>query len=172
MRLFETIDYQVIKKTGKIEIREYSGFNLATTKTKMNKNLDNGFNKVFDYISGNNESQEKIKMTVPVVSVMEDDYYTTSFVVPKKFNLSQIPVPKDSSVSIEKIDHQFMICITFSGRWDEGNFEKNNQELLDYVKDNNIVITSKKHLLRYNPPFMPSFLRRNEICYVIQFKEA
>ncbi|MBN2605188.1 MAG: heme-binding protein [Bacilli bacterium] len=172
MRLFETIDYKVIKKIGNIEIREYNAFNLATTKTKLNKNLDNGFNKVFDYIGGNNESKEKIKMTVPVVSVMEEEYYTTSFVVPKKYDVSHIPVPKDSSVNIEHIEHQVMMCIKFSGHWDEKNFDKYNQQLVDYASSNRIEITSKRHLLRYNPPFMPSFLRRNEICYVIQYKEA
>lgn len=172
MKLFETIDYRVIKKDGKIEIREYSSFNLATTKTKLNKKLDNGFNNVFDYISGNNESKEKIKMTVPVVSVMEEEYYTTSFVVPKKYNVSNIPIPKDTNVSIETINSQVMLCIKFSGKWDEANFEKQNKKLLQYAHINGIIIKSKRHLMRYNPPFMPAFLRKNEISYVIDTKEA
>lgn len=171
MSLFETFDYSVIKKAKKIEIREYESFNLATTRTPINDKLDNGFSNVFDYISGKNDNVEKIKMTVPVVSLMEDDYYTTSFVVPRKYEFANIPVPSNLNVKIENIEKQTMVCIRFSGKWDERNFEKNNLILEEYIKKEKLNVISKRHLMRYNPPFLPAFLRKNEICYRINQKE-
>lgn len=167
MGFFETLYYEIIKKEKNIEIRKYDNFSLATTITKMNRRYDNGFSKVFNYISGNNERNEKINMTTPVISEFKEDKFSTSFVIPTKVR-SNIPKPNSDNVIIENFEDIYMVCIKFSGRWTDKNFDKQNALILDFIEKNKLVIKSKMYLFRYNPPFTPSFVRRNEIAYFIE----
>merc|ERR1712072_109605 len=48
----------------RIEIRSYESFNIATTKSMGGQ----GFNKLASYLMGENESDEKLQMTTPVVT--------------------------------------------------------------------------------------------------------
>ena len=165
MGYFETLKYSVLIKHGKIEIREYANFYLANTKTLKDPTQNSGFVNVFNYISGQNEQKEKISMTTPVVTSFEDDKLVTGFLVPSKFDRNSIPKPTSPSVFIEDISSGKFIAIRFSGRWNEANFDKHDSILLDYVDVMKLTIHGKRMILRYQPPFIPSFLRRNEIIY-------
>lgn len=79
MALFETLKYRVVKKDKSIEIREYQDFLLASTTSPINQRQDSGFMAVFDYISGQNDSKQKISMTTPVVTFEEGEKLVTSF---------------------------------------------------------------------------------------------
>ena len=83
----ETIQYTVFHKDQSIEIREYKDILLASTKIDPNNYYDSGFNRVFQYISGHNESNTKINMTSPVVSYQEGDALVTGFYVPSKYDI-------------------------------------------------------------------------------------
>ena len=168
MGLFETLKYKTIEKHGKIEIREYKNFFLASTKTSKDPTQNSGFGNVFNYISGQNERQEKISMTTPVVTSYEDDQLVTGFFVPSKFDRNSIPAPSSSNVFIEEISSGIFIAIRFSGSWNDKNFDKNDLELRTYMKEHNIQVLGKRMILRYQPPFIPSFLRKNEILYRIK----
>ena len=56
----ETQKYDVVKSLENIEIRFYP----ASMKAKVSSNRN--FSKLFKYISGNNDKNEKIAMTTPV----------------------------------------------------------------------------------------------------------
>merc|ERR1711924_159098 len=58
---YETAPYTVVKTDGDFEIRSYPELGLATTADSKD-----GFNNLFDYISGDNERSQKIDMTTPV----------------------------------------------------------------------------------------------------------
>ena len=60
---YEEPKYKTIKTTDVYEIREY-GDRLAVEIEYSNE--DSGFRYLFNYISGENKSSEKVKMTVPV----------------------------------------------------------------------------------------------------------
>ena len=168
MALFETIQYQLIKKTGHIEIRKYDSFLLASTKTLINTTLDTGFNNVFSYISGNNDQNQKISMTKPVVTYEEKQELVTGFYVPSKYSKSTVPNPVSQSVFINEMNEAYYAVIRFSGNWRPKNIEKHDQKLLQYLAQNKIIIISRRYLMRYQPPFIPGFLRRNEIAYQIK----
>jgi len=167
MALFETAKYEIIKKNKNIEIRKYYTFYLANTKTSLDRNQSNGFNNVFSYISGENESNQKISMTVPVVTSIEENKLVTGFVLPAKFS-PNIPVPSNSNVFIEEIKDGYFISLKFSGSWTTKNFDKHDQLLLEYIAKNDIKVISKRYILRYQPPFVPSVFRRNEVLYRIE----
>jgi hypothetical protein len=169
MGLFETITYKVIKKDKRIEVRDYDDFVIASTKSSLDKRHSSGFNAVFDYISGNNKKQEKIKMTVPVITRQEDRDLVTSFVMPKK-HYADIPEP-NQNVFIEEVEGGKFVAIRFSGAWSSDLFDQKDAVLRDYCKNHDLEIVGKRYVFRYQGPYMPSFLRRNEIVYRIQSVE-
>ena len=91
---YETQDYQVIDQIDKIEIRYYPSAPMIRVSSNQSRN--NNFGKLFRYIAGNNNNEEKIAMTTPVY--MTDQSKTMEFVLPKKFLSGKIPVPKDNDV--------------------------------------------------------------------------
>ena len=170
MALFETINYKVLKKDKKIEIREYDDILFASTRSLYNQSQDSGFMNVFNYISGENNQKEKISMTTPVLTYKEDDRLVTGFYVPSKYNRENVPVPTNDKVFINNFANSIYGVIKFSGRWTEHNFDKFDEILIDYLIENDYEILSSRMILRYQPPFVPAFLRKNEIAYQIRKK--
>ncbi len=169
MALFESIKYKIIEKNGQIEVRQYDDYFLASTKTRINSSLDTGFNNVFQYISGNNEGNQKISMTTPVVTYEENQELVTGFYVPSKYSKQNIPSPKDDNVFINEVKKSYYVVIRFKGNWKPHIFDKYHQILLKHISDNHLVVKSPKMIMRYQPPFIPGFLRRNEIAYQIEY---
>lgn len=167
MAFIETLKYKIIKDDGDLQIRAYDDILLASTKTKQNDRQDSGFNNVFQYISGNNESKTKISMTTPVVTYEDEDSLVTGFYVPSKYDKESVPKPSAGNVFINEIQSSLFAVIRFKGAWNEKNYEKHNQKLLEYIKLNNLTIVSKRFIMRYSPPFVPSVFRKNEIAYQI-----
>lgn len=170
MAFFETIDYEVVKKEGNIEIRKYDAFLLASTKTRKNPSRDTGFSNVFDYISGNNDQKKKISMTTPVVTYEEENSLVTGFYVSKKFTKDTVPRP-EGDVFIHELEPSLYAVIRFRGTWSDENFDKHDKVLLKYLKSEGFEVSSSRLIMRYQPPFMPSFLRRNEVAYQIDAKD-
>lgn len=162
----ETIPYTVLHKNQSIEIREYMDILLASTKVDRNNYSDTGFNRVFQYISGQNESNTKISMTSPVVSYQEGDTLVTGFYVPSKYDKTTVPKPK-GEVYIDTIEPAIYVVITFNGAWTKQNYEQHHQMLMDFINSNNYKITSNPFTMRYNAPYIPDHLKRNEIAYQI-----
>ncbi len=170
MSLFETIQYRVLKKEGNCEIRIYDNILLASTKTAMNRSMDSGFNNVFNYISGNNQKQEKISMTTPVVSYEEDNSLVTGFYVPSKFTKETVLKPSEQSVYIQELKESLYAVIKFRGSWTEKNYTHHDDILKDYISKSDYEITSPRLILRYQPPFIPGIFRHNEIAYQVKTK--
>jgi hypothetical protein len=172
--------YTVIKADGKIEIREYQSYVVAETfvsGSDMNEASNAGFRRLFKYISGSNRSStdiamtapvtttrsEKIEMTAPVTAQQTDDGYTIAFVLPEEFTLATAPVPADSTIHLREVPSRRAAVIKFSGRWTEENMREHQEMLYNWLKEQSIVAAAPPVIARYDPPFMPWFLRRNEI---------
>lgn len=168
MPLFETIPYEIVKKEKNIELRLYKNVLLASTKTPYNKYQDSGFNRIFNYISGQNESQTKISMTTPVVTYSDKDQMITGFYVPSKYSKESVPKPSSENIFIQELKESYYVAIRFIGSWTEQNFDKHDFNLKEFIERNNFVIQSPRMILRYQPPFIPGIFRHNEIAYQIQ----
>ena len=79
---YEEANYEIIKENNEYEIRKYSDRLVIET----NSIQGNGFRKLFNYISGNNEQKKEIKMTVPVTQEVKNGNTTMQFYLPSKFN--------------------------------------------------------------------------------------
>ena len=118
----ETPSYNVLKKLGEIEIRQYPTMILAQTKLKSGRydgNEDNGFRTVAGYIFWGNQSQQKIAMTAPVIMNMSDYNASMSFVMPSQYQMEELPTPNSNKVQITKQNpfsfsgnSVWLICLT------------------------------------------------------------
>src|SRR6056297_8601 len=168
MPLVEQIDYDILLKEEAMEIRRYEGFNVAEIKKEGKNVMDSGFNDIFRYISGGNESSEKISMTSPVLSEMEDNFVKTSFVMPKEHNFEELPQPIDKAVQIRRVPSGTYGTIRFTGSWKQEKFLNMGGHLRLWLESKGYEIVSNAIVARYNPPFTPPFLRRNEIRYEVR----
>ena len=160
---YEEANYEVVKENKAYEIRKYSDRLVIET----NSTEGNGFRKLFNYISGNNEESQEIKMTVPVTQEIKNGSMTMQFYLPLKFNKDNAPKPSNSDIKILNIEGGYYAVIKYSGRSSDKNFLKNKNILEKQLKQDNITIISPPIRASYNSPFTLPMLKRNEVMYKI-----
>jgi hypothetical protein len=158
----EQAAYKVLLKEGNFEIRQYEPMIVAVSQEEDLKG-GGGFDKLFGYISGNNQDKRKVDMTTPVLNNLDMQNLTISFVMPKEHSMDTLPKPMDSSVQLKEIPVRQVAVITFSGGINPVKIDEKKKELLDWLKEKPVTITGLVELARYNPPFVPGFIRHNEI---------
>ena len=177
---YEEPAYSVIEREGDFELRQYESYLIAATIVEgtFDEVGNEGFRWLFKYIDGENKSSqsismtapvtqeaqpEKIQMTAPVSQEKTGDKWQISFMMPSKYSIENLPVPLDSRVLIQEVPGRLTAAITYSGTWSRERYEKHKALLMDIIKKRNLNITGTPIYARYNPPFTPWFLRRNEI---------
>ncbi|MDC3087975.1 heme-binding protein [Candidatus Pelagibacter sp.] len=160
---YEEANYKVVKENKGYEIRKYSDRLVVET----NSIEGNGFRKLFNYISGNNEESQEIKMTVPVTQEIKNENMTMQFYLPSKFNKDDAPKPSNSDIKILTIEGGYYAVIKYSGRSSDKNFLKNKDKLKKQLKQDNITIIGPPIRASYNSPFTLPMLKRNEVMYRI-----
>ena len=181
--------YSVLKEYENFEIRNYASYLVAEVDIEgsYNKTGNEAFRILAGYIFGDNQSStkmnmtapveseaiqtsERMNMTAPVFSNKNINGYTYRFVMESKYTQETLPVPNNSKIRITEIKDRVMAVISFSGRWSQKNFEKHEQILVNDLKNAGIGVASEAIYARYNAPFTPWFLRRNEIMFEIEYK--
>lgn len=156
--------YKVVKKFTDFEIRDYEPCLIAEVRVdgSMNQAGSYGFRPLFNYISQNN-----ISMTAPVIQIpVKSDQWKISFVMPSGSDISSLPISKNSDVEIKQIPQGFYACLKFSGNYSETKLEKNLNLLKSALTRESIKEIGSENnwrSARFDPPFKPSFLKRNEI---------
>jgi DNA gyrase inhibitor GyrI len=164
----EQPDYTIIKKDNEFEIRQYTNFLTATVETEGERDdaIGKGFRVLFKYISGENKNKESISMTVPVMQKSTGaNKWNVSFVVPKKFNLQNVPQPDNQSVKIKNNPDLKVIVITFSGLFSNENIKENEAKIRNYAKEKGLKIEEPAIYAGYNAPWTLWFLKRNEVLF-------
>jgi hypothetical protein len=164
---YEDVNYEVVQKNEIYEIRKYSD-RLAVETIEYNQN--SGFRKLFNYISGNNKTNQEIKMTTPVTRVEKNGNMMMQFYLPSKFSEKNVPEPSDVNVNIVTIQGGYYAAIIYSGRTTDKNFLKHTNILEKELTKDNIPITSLPIRATYNSPFTLPMNRRNESMFKINYK--
>ena len=180
----EIPEYRVIEQAGAYELREYSAYLIAETEVESGfMNAGNiAFGRLFRYISGANASRteismtapveqstqgrgEKIAMTAPVEQASVDGVYRVGFIVPRKFTRDTVPQPVDPRVSIREVQPRSVAVWRYSGRWTEENFREHERDLRALLARKGLQAApgDSAIIARYDAPFMPWFMRRNEV---------
>ena len=164
----ETQEYFVQEKFEDIEIRTYEKSIVAKTATfgDYDKASGGGFGKLAGYIFGGNAEEQKIAMTAPVWMTMETDDPEMQFVMPSKYEISDLPQPIDPSVSIDTFTGGQFAAIRFGGYTNTEKNEKYRNMLLEWLDDHNYRHSGETFYAGYNSPFK-LFNRRNEILIAL-----
>ena len=160
---YEEANYETISENKNYEIRKY--FDRLVIETDSTEG--NGFRKLFNYISGNNEQKKEIKMTVPVTQENKDGNMKMQFYLPSKFNKDNAPKPSNPEIKVLNIEGGYYAVIKYSGRSSDKNFIKNKKILEKELKKDDIVILSPPIRASYNSPFTLPMLKRNEVMFRI-----
>lgn len=171
--------FQLLETDGSFELRQYAAYVVAETRVEADFE-DAGsiaFRRLFRYISGDNVPQqkiaitapvtqssgEKIAMTAPVSQVADGRAFLVAFTLPSSYTLATAPKPRDPTVRIRDVPPQLIACWRYSGRWTVANYLESETLLREHIKARGLIVRGDATLARYNPPFTPWFLRRNEV---------
>ena len=179
----EKPDYKVIQSEQNIEIRQYEPMIIAEVEVdgKREDAIGDGFRLLADYIFGNNTVQQVISMTAPVQQKENQNIAMTapvqqqstgkswrmSFVMPSKYSMDSLPVPNNNRVRLKGILAKKFVVIEFSGTNSNENVTEHENQLMNYIEENQIKINDSPKYAFYNPPWSLPFLRRNEVMIEI-----
>ncbi|MHC5119824.1 MAG: SOUL family heme-binding protein [Planctomycetota bacterium] len=181
----EKVQYAVLEKDRAIEVRDYKAYLVAETRVDSDfKEAGNvAFRRLFNYISGANQTKEsiamtapveqqaaseKIAMTAPVTQQASGDKFVVSFVMPAKYTLDTLPQPTDPAVVVKEVTGYKAAVIRYSGTWSQKRYQAKKAALEAFIKDNGLTAAGEPIWARYDPPFQPWFLRRNEVVIPIE----
>jgi len=169
---YEEPPYDVVFKADGYEVREYDDRIAAqvSSQTRSNK----AFRTLFKYISGANQSaekvsmtipvaqSEKIEMTVPVTQASQNEAGYMQFFLPSSYTLETAPKPTDPSVEVIKVEGGYYAVYSYSGRASDRNANNAETQLLDSLSRDGVTATSEVIRATYNGPLTLPFNRRNE----------
>lgn len=163
----EEPDYEVIAEFATFELRRYEPYIVAETNVAGGfENVGNqAFDVLFGYISGGNRGDVEIAMTAPVTQEAGDapDEYRLAFVMPDLYTLESLPQPDDDRVQLKPVPARYVAAHRYSGSWSEERYQQHLQGLQAALEAQGLEPVAPPVFARYNAPFTPWFLRRNEI---------
>jgi hypothetical protein len=165
--------YRVVLKDAELEIRFYPEATMATIYSNASNYkgvASSGFRKLAGFIFGGNEQKTGISMTAPVRMNMTEKGSEMSFVMPEKYDETNLPKPNDKSILIHKSTPQYVAVIVFGGYASDEKISQYKQKLTDILNKRNIKISGDYNFLGYNAPYQ-LIARTNEITIPIAWKE-
>lgn len=174
--------FEIVEKIGDIEIRRMEAYWCVEIEiTAAEGEAGNqAFRPLLKYISGGNKGSEKITMTAPVnqqpagekiamtAPVNQQSLgagkYVVAFVLPAEFNNRKPPEPLDERLKLRQVSARYLAAIRYRGTWSIERMEEKRGLLMAALSGQNKWVAQGLPVWsRYDPPFMPWFLRRNEV---------
>jgi hypothetical protein len=175
--------YRVVQQLGGIEVREYPPFLVAETEVSGSREEagNAGFRTLASYIFGKNKGEKKIAMTAPVaqqegakiamtapVSQQERveggaSTWVIQFMMPAEYTRDRLPEPLDPAIQFREVSARRVVALRYSGTWSEERYLEKLAELRGAMEKEGLRAVGEPVWARYDPPFMPWFLRTNEI---------
>jgi hypothetical protein len=178
--------YAVVREYDGFEIREYAPYLVAEVLVPgpAEDAGNQGFRILAAYIFGKNQGERKIamtapvtqapapapapapariEMTAPVTQAATDGGYVVQFAMPAGYTLETLPLPLDPRVELKQVPGGRYAVIRYSGTWSERNYREHLEKLERSVQAAGLRTTGSPIYSRYDAPFVPWFLRRNEI---------
>lgn len=174
--------YAVVREHAGFELRSYPASAVAEIEVAESFEAagNAAFSALFGYISGRNRGQrsiamtapvvqsepggpQRIAMTAPVVQHGSGTRHTVAFVLPATMAASDAPEPQDPRVRIREVPASLTAARRYSGRWSLESYDRHCSDLLTAVRAAGLEPVGEPRFARYDPPFKPWFLRRNEV---------
>lgn len=174
--------YDVVRIWPAFELRRYSTHAVAevTVSAGFADAGNRAFRSLFGYLSGDNTAKRKVAMTAPVVqaaapggiamtapvvqSASGEGSFVIAFVLPAAMTAMTAPEPTRPEVSIREVPSALSAVVRYSGRWTRESYERHCAELLASVAEAGLTPVGDPRFARFDPPYTPWFLRRNEVA--------
>jgi len=179
-RAIEEPDYRVVRELAGIEVRQYAAYTVAEVVVAgpASEAGNEAFRILAGYIFGKNKGDrkfamtapvtqaavpQKLEMTAPVTQTPVAKGFLVQFVLPKDVTVANAPAPLDTRVQVREVPTSLVAVIRYSGFWSESNYNEHLAKLQDGLRAADLTWTGEPVYSRYNAPFTPWFMRRNEI---------
>lgn len=179
----EQPSYNVVFAADGIEYRQYEPYLVAETLmediTSYSAAGNEGFRRLFRYISGANGGNRKIAMTAPVAQspawgekinmtgsltqTLSTQGWSLAFMLPSEYTVDTVPQPTDPRVRVRRVPVRTVAVLRYNGRWTETNRVAAEIDLRSKLADANVEIIGAVDSAMFNSPFMLPLFRRNEI---------
>ena len=171
----EQLPYEVLRDFGDFEIRRYPDHTLVQVQGRgeFASVGYQAFGPLFQFISGSNAASQKIAMTAPVLQEeVAPDSHVVSFVMPKGLSFDKVPAPRDTNVMMTEVAGFDAAVLRFSGSWNAARLHKRASELAEAIQRKGLVSRGNPLFARFNPPWTPGFLKRNEVLIQLDHEYA
>lgn len=184
--------YELVQRYAHFELRRYPAYAVAEIEVKatFDRAGNAAFRHLFNYISGSNTAQRKLAMTAPVIQgpgqsqklamtapvlqsgplpgSSEPADFIVAFVLPVGVTAETAPVPANPDVRVRAQPGSLAAALRFSGSGSEAAFVRRNDGLQEALKLAGLKPVGPPRFARFDPPFKPWFLRRNEVVQDVQ----
>jgi len=175
--------YSVVAAHPGFEVRRYDGHVEAEVVVDgAHEDAGNrAFRSLAGYIGGRNHTRRSIAMTAPVLQQAAEGRrmamtspvvqreggrpgsHIVGFVMPADETLETLPEPDDVGVTLRAVPVEFAAALRYSGRWTQAGYEDQAARLQQAMADAGLQAIGQPRWARFNPPWTPWFLRRNEV---------
>ena len=175
--------YEVLRRGSGLELRRYPEHVVAQVRVQgtFERAGTIAFGALFGYINGRNRSRtavamtapavvqlpsgaQKVAMTAPVVQAEAGEgEHTVAFVLPAGLTELTAPEPTDPRVEIRTVPPATVAALRYSGRWTKESYQRHLRGLLAALAAEGLAPVGEPWFARFDPPFTPWFLRRNEV---------
>jgi hypothetical protein len=107
-------------------------------------------------------------MTAPVAEEKVGDRYRITFLMPSKYELETLPQPTDPRVRLRAEPVRSVAAIRYTGLWSRSRYDEHERRLREWIQQRGLEPISEPVWARYDPPFMPWFLRHNEVLIEVR----
>lgn len=172
--------YKIVRTLEDVEVRAYAAYTVAETVVPgpSSEAGNQAFPILAGYIFGKNKGERKLamtapvtqsavpiklEMTAPVTQAAAPGGFLVQFVLPEGVTLANAPEPLDARVMLREIPSAKIAVIRYSGFWSESNYNEHLEKLKAAARSARLVWSGEPVYSRYNAPYTPWFMRRNEI---------
>ncbi len=157
--------YRVVATYPGFEVRRFDAHMVA--EVSVAGGFESAGNRAFGalvrYIGGRNKDNRGMAMTAPVVQVPAVGHHVVQFVMPADETASSLPDPADPRVGLRAVPAQLAAVVRYSGRWSEGGYRDRVARLEQDVAAAGFTVAGPARWARFDPPWTPWFMRRNEV---------
>lgn len=178
-RSSESVPYEVVDTVDSVELRHYPS--LVTVETTATDQIT-AFRRLYRYLTGENEGERSVAMTSPVATdggtavamttpvrskPAGDDTVRMAFYLPAEYDEASAPVPTDPAVDLVTQPARTVAAKRFSWYAPRWRVTRQERALRKTLGAAGIDTEGPVSLLRYDDPWTPPFMRRNEVVVEI-----
>ena len=166
VRAVEQPDYTVIDQLGDVEIRTYAPYRVVSMEVEgeFEDAADGAFEALAGYLGGDNATGRKFGFTAPVEQYrVAEGRHRLTFMIPPLAVDEAAPDPTDTRLEVRQVPSRTIAAIRYSGGWAMSRYLKHARALRDALDASTYTPCGHPIWARYNPPFWPAFLKRNEV---------